>query len=299
LTGKIASQILLDEQAQEKINIQERKKRRQGKEGLYEIKIKKKNGEYRNWIISGVPVHDNKNKIKGSIGIHWDVTETRKTDSKFLFDSIQKEKQLLEARIQAEENQREIIGRDLHDGIGQMLVYLGLYLKLLKEKKTIKHTDIEKAESTIQKTLDETRRLSRNLAPPTIKELGLKDSIVELIGSFSILLKPTFKLNIYKGSDPEKLQYDQKIMMYRIVQELCSNTFKYANAKKVSIDLLGDIHGLNLKYHDDGIGFDTKKMKTGIGLKGILSRVEYYGGKFVIESSPQKGIQVLLNLPFK
>jgi len=299
LTGKTASQILLDEHAQEKINIQERKKRRQGKEGLYEIKIKKKNGEHRNWIISGVPVHDNKNKIKGSIGIHWDITETRKTDSKFLFDSIQKEKQLIEARIQAEENQREIIGRDLHDGIGQMLVYLGLYLKLLKEKKTIKHTDIEKAESTIQKTLDETRRLSRNLAPPTIKELGLKDSIVELIGSFSILLKPTFKLNIYKGSDPEKLQYDQKIMMYRIVQELCSNTFKYANAKKVSIDLLGDIHGLNLKYHDDGIGFDTKKMKTGIGLKGILSRVEYYGGKFVIESSPQKGIQVLLNLPFK
>jgi len=154
LTGKIASQILLDEHAQEKINIQERKKRRQGKEGLYEIKIKKKNGEHRNWIISGVPVHDNKNKIKGSIGIHWDITETRKTDSKFLFDSIQKEKQLIEARIKAEENQREIIGRDLHDGIGQMLVYLGLYLKLLKEKKTIKHTDIEKAESTIQKPLD-------------------------------------------------------------------------------------------------------------------------------------------------
>ena len=87
-------------------------------------------------------------------------------------------------------------------------------------------------------------------------------------------------------------------MMYRIIQELCSNTFKYANAKKVSIDLLFDTHGLNLKYHDDGIGFDAKKMKTGIGLKGILSRVEYYGGKFLIDSKPQKGIQVLLNLPF-
>ena len=298
LIGRMASEILLDEIVQEKINKQERKKRRQGKEGLYEIKIKKKNGDHRNWIISGAPVHDNKNKIIGSIGIHWDITETRKIDSKFLFESIQKEKQLIEARIQAEENQRELIGRELHDGVGQMLVYLSLYLKLLKEKKTIKHSDIEKAESTIQKTLDETRRLSRNLAPPTIKELGLKDSIVELIGSFDILIIPAFKLNIYKGADPEKLQYEQKIMMYRIVQELCSNTFKYANAKKVSIDLLFDTHGLNLKYLDDGIGFDATKMKTGIGLKGILSRVEYYGGKFLIESKPQKGIQVLLNLPF-
>ena len=86
--------------------------------------------------------------------------------------------------------------------------------------------------------------------------------------------------------------------MQRIIQELCSNTFKYANAKKVSIALLSDIHGLNLKYHDDGIGFDAKKMKKGIGLKGILSRVEYYGGKFLIESKPQKGVQVFIDLPF-
>ena len=298
LKGKLGPDILLDDESQKKINIDQRKKRHLGNEGFYEIRIKSKNMGHKNLIISGTPIYDENGQVKGSIGIHWDITETRKLDSKFLFESIQKEKQLIEARIQAEENQREVLGRDLHDGVGQMLVYLDLYMKLLKEKKAIIHTDIEKAENTIQKILDEIRRLSRNLAPPTIKELGLKESVIELIGGFNTLRNPKFKLDVYKGIDPQKLQYEQKIMMYRIIQELCSNTFKYASAKNVCIELSNNKKELILKYEDDGIGFNIKKIKTGIGLKGIVSRIEYYGGKFLLESKPKKGIQVLINLPF-
>jgi PAS domain S-box-containing protein len=298
LKGKLGPDILLDDESQRQINIDQRKNRHRGNEGFYEIRIKSKNKGHKNLIVSGTPIYDENGKVKGSIGIHWDITETRKMDSKFLFESIQKEKQLIEARIQAEENQREVIGRDLHDGVGQMLVYLDLYMKLLKEKKAIIHTDIEKAEITIQKILDEIRRLSRNLAPPTIKELGLKDSIIELIGGFNMLKNPTFKLTIYHGPDPQKLQYEQKIMMYRIIQELCSNTFKYASANNVCIELNNNKKELILKYEDDGIGFNIKKIKTGIGLKGIVSRIEYYGGKFLLESKPKKGIQVLINIPF-
>jgi len=298
LRGKDGPDLLLDDESQKQINIDQRKNRNLGNDGFYEIRIKSKNKGHKNLIVSGTPIFDENGQVKGSIGIHWDITETRKMESKFLFESIQKEKQLIEARIQAEENQREVIGRDLHDGVGQMLVYLDLYMKILKEKKTITHSDIEKAESTIQKTLDEIRRLSRNLAPPTIKELGLKDSIIELIGGFNMLKTPSFKFTIYKGSDPQKLQYDQKIMMYRIIQELCSNTFKYASAKNVYIELNYNSKTLVLKYKDDGMGFNLKKIKTGIGLKGIESRVEYYGGTFLIETKPKKGIQVLINLPF-
>ena len=298
LKGKLGPDILLDDESQRQINIDQRKKRHLGNEGFYEIKIKSKNKGHKNLIVSGTPIFDENGQVKGSIGIHWDITETRKMESKFLFESIQKEKQLIEARIQAEENQREVIGRDLHDGVGQMLVYLDLYMKILKEKKTISHKDIDKAENTIQKILDEIRRLSRNLAPPMIKELGLKDSINELIGGFNMLKNPLFKLNIYKGTDPQKLHYEQKIMMYRIIQELCSNTFKYANANNVYIELNFNSKALVLKYKDDGIGFNTKKIKTGIGLKGIVSRVEYYGGNFLIETKPKEGIQVLINLPF-
>ena len=298
LKGKYGPEVLLDDESQKKINIDQRKNRYRGNEGFYEIRIKSKNMGHKNLIISGTPIFDENGKVKGSIGIHWDITETRKMDSKFLFESIQKEKQLIEARIQAEENQREVIGRDLHDGVGQMLVYLDLYMKLLKEKQAIRHIDIEKAEITIKKILDEIRRISRNLAPPTIKELGLKDSIIELIGSFSMIKSPLFKLKIYKGPDPQKLLYEQKIMIYRILQELCSNTFKYASAKYIHIELNYNTKELILKYKDDGLGFNIKKIKTGIGLKGIVSRIEYYGGNFLIETEPNKGIHVLINLPF-
>ena len=86
-------------------------------------------------------------------------------------------------------------------------------------------------------------------------------------------------------------------MMYRIIQELCSNTFKHANASQVEIELIKNKNELCLKYKDNGIGFDPQKNYEGIGLKGILSRIEYYGGQLLLKSKDEKGLEVLINLP--
>jgi signal transduction histidine kinase len=91
--------------------------------------------------------------------------------------------------------------------------------------------------------------------------------------------------------------YEQKIMIYRIIQELCSNTIKHADASQVEIELIKNKNELCLKYKDNGKGFNSQKNNKGIGLKGILSRIEYYGGKFVLKSKVEKGIEVLINLP--
>ena len=297
LKGKYGPSIFLDDESQRIININQRKKRHLGNEGFYEIRVKSKKMGHRDWIVSGTPIYDKNGNIKGSIGIHWDITDSRKMEAKVSFDKIQKEKQLIENQLQAEEKQKEKIGRDLHDGVGQMLVYLSLHLKLIKEKKSIRKDDLEKTEKTIQQIINEIRNLSRDFAAPAIKELGLKDAVIELIGTFSILTKPNFKLIVYKGPDPEMMIYEQKIILYRIIQELCSNTFKHANASQVEIELIKNKNELYLKYKDNGIGFDPQKNNKGIGLKGILSRIEYYGGKLVLKSKHKKGIEVLINLP--
>ena len=264
-----------------------------------EIKIKKKDGELATWVISGAPTFDLKGKVRGSIGIHWDVTEIRDLETKILFESVQKEKELMEARLQAEEEQRDVIGRDLHDGVGQMLAYISVYFNILKEKETINSDDIEKAQSTIKKTIDEVRRLSRNLAPPAIKDLGFREAAIELIASYSIIPKPSFNLKIYKGKDPDKFLHEHKIMMFRVLQELSSNTFKYANANKVDITIEQNKKGMQMLYKDDGIGFEMATVKKGIGLKSILSRVEFYGGDVKIKTNPGEGIEVFINLPFE
>jgi PAS domain S-box-containing protein len=299
LIGKIAPELFLTDLSDKEINIQERRNREHGKEGLYEIKIKRKDGKIATWVISGAPTYDMKGKVKGSIGIHWDVTDMRDLETKLLLESVQKEKELMEARLQAEEEQRDVIGRDLHDGVGQMLAYLSLYFNILKEKDAISLNDIEKAETTVKKTIDEVRRLSRNLAPPAIKDLGFREAVVELVNSYGIILKPAFNLKIYKGQDPDKFIHDQKIMMFRVLQELSSNTFKYAKANKVDIKIETNGTEMNINYTDDGVGFDLNTIKRGIGLKSILSRVEFYGGTVKINTRPGKGTEVIINLPFE
>ncbi|MFN6373903.1 MAG: PAS domain S-box protein [Chitinophagia bacterium] len=299
LIGKIAAELFLTELTEREINIQERRNREHGKEGLYELRIKRKDGKNATWVISGAPTYDMKGKIRGSIGIHWDVTDIRALETKLLQESVQKEKELMEARLQAEEEQRDVIGRDLHDGVGQMLAYLSLYFNILKEKGVISMEDIEKAQSTILKTIDEVRRLSRNLAPPAIKDLGFREAVIELINSYGIISKPVFNLKIYKGTDPDKLLHEHKIMLFRVIQELSSNTFKYAKADTVNIKIELVKKDLSMVYEDDGIGFAINSVKKGIGLKSILSRVEFYGGNVKIQTQPGKGIKVIINLPLE
>lgn len=299
LIGKVAPDIFLTDLSEKDINLQERRNREHGKEGLYEIKVKKKDGTLATWVISGAPTYDMKGKIRGSIGIHWDVTEIRDLETKILFESVQKEKELMEARLQAEEEQRDVIGRDLHDGVGQMLAYLSLYFNILKEKDSIAKEDIDKAQSTIKKTIDEVRRLSRNLAPPAIKDLGFREAVIELINSYSIIPLPAFKLKIYKGKDPDQFLHEHKIMMFRVIQELSSNTFKYAHASKVDIIIEQIENGMTLHYKDDGIGFEMGTVKKGIGLKSILSRVEFYGGEVKINTKSGTGFEVHIKLPFE
>ena len=298
LLGNFAPDIFLQEVSENQIYLQERRNRQLGKEGLYEINIKRKDNKDATWVISGAPTFDMKGKVRGSIGIHWDVTEIRDLETKILFESVQREKQLMEARLQAEEEQRDVIGRDLHDGVGQMLAYLSVYMNILKEKDGVGYADIDKAQTTIKKTIDEVRRLSRNLAPPAIKDLGFRDAVVELIGSYSIIPKPAFSLKIYKEKDPDNFLYEQKIMLFRIIQELSSNTFKYAKANKVEIRIEFNVKEIRLQYKDDGIGFEFSKVRKGIGLKSILARVEFYNGTLRIITKPGEGTEVIIKLPF-
>jgi signal transduction histidine kinase len=88
-------------------------------------------------------------------------------------------------------------------------------------------------------------------------------------------------------------------MLFRVIQELSSNTFKHAKAENVYINIDYSNELLELHYKDDGIGFDSSYSKKGVGLKSIFSRLEFYNGKIQMDTNPGKGLEVMIKLPYQ
>jgi signal transduction histidine kinase len=218
-------------------------------------------------------------------------------EQKLLEEQINREKAVFEATLQAEEDQRSQIGRDLHDGVGQMLAYMTLYMNMIKAKGQYGNDELEELQRTTKQTLEQVRTLSRNLAPPAIRDLGLRDAVIEMINSYKILKTPVFKLSIYDQPEDEKIAIGKKIVMYRVLQELLNNTYKYAEACKVHVKIYIKQKQLHMQYSDNGKGFDKSKIKKGVGLESIRSRIKYHRGDVEIITSPGKGFSALLKIP--
>lgn len=297
MKGQVASRLFLKSESDRLTLHHQESIRKQGQESVYELNLTRKTGEQAVVIISGAPVFDIAGAVRGSVGIHWDVTRIRSMEQELLEERINQEKHILEAKLQAEEEQRSQIGRDLHDGVGQMLAYMSLFLNMIKAKTQYDPTDIQQLEKTVQQTLEQVRTLSRTLAPPAIRDLGLRDSVLELINSYDILEKPVFKLRVYPQREDEKLTLDKKIVVFRVLQELLNNTFKYAHAEAISIHLYYKGDRFFMEYVDDGKGFDITKIQQGVGLDSMRSRIGFYKGNIEILSSPGKGTRTLIQLP--
>ena len=297
IAGKKASEIFVKDADKLKEMDDITEMRKQGKESVYEVSLCRKDGKNAQVVISGAPTFDIDGSVKGSIGIHWDVTEIRKTQQDLLNERISREQKLLETKLQAEEEQRSQIGRDLHDGVGQMLAYMKVYIGLVKANHEFGDKEIAELEKTVDKTLQQVRTLSRTLAPPSIRDLGLRDAIVELVESYAILERPKFHLKIYPNQQNRRLKMEQKIMVYRVLQELISNTFKYADADNVRIKFSFVHNNLLFEYQDDGKGFDLKHVRKGVGLESIRSRLEFYKGSVKYSTSPGHGMTAVIMLP--
>jgi two-component system sensor histidine kinase UhpB len=99
------------------------------------------------------------------------------------------------------------------------------------------------------------------------------------------------------GVDENALLPEQKINVYRIIQEQLNNILKHAQASSVSIELNKQLEQIRLRVEDDGRGFDPRMRRDGVGISNIMSRAELYNGKVEIDSSPGKGcrLEVILN----
>lgn len=204
--------------------------------------------------------------------------------------------QLHKAIIDTQENERNIISRELHDNVNQLLICSMLFMDNARKDPVQRQQLMKKASEYQSLAMEEIRRISKSLSSSMVKTIGLKESIMDVIYNMRRLRQMNIGFQFSKRV-AEKLSDDKQLMLYRIIQEQTSNILKHSNAINVNI-ILGETHGIvRLLVTDDGRGFQPRKKSKGLGLINMISRVEAYEGKMNIMSSPGHGCTLEVQVP--
>jgi len=210
------------------------------------------------------------------------------------------EAQNLRAVLQGEEQERQRVARDLHDGLGALLASVKVLFQTLEVEFpfTLNSKHYQKADRLLDHACKEVRSISHNMVSSTLQEYGLEQAIHSLCQ----LTRNHHNLEINEvlfGLD-DSIGEEVQISVYRIVQELLRNIVKHAKAREVLLQVSAEDGLLILTMEDDGIGFSTHKTEShGIGLNNIRSRVQYLSGKIDIDSSPGAGSTINIEIPLK
>jgi signal transduction histidine kinase len=209
-----------------------------------------------------------------------------------VFERYHEETQLLPKEIariilRTQEKERFEVGKELHDNVCQMLATVKLYMDTgLKDDSQLKEF-VCLGKDLLMKSMEELRRISRCLAPPSLGNLPLQQSLEELVHSIRIAHKD-IHLHI-EGLEEDAIHNELKISVYRIVQEQLNNIMKYADASRIDVFVHHQPDRLNIRVKDNGVGFDSTQQRTGIGITNMISRVNVFGGKIQIDTAPGKG----------
>lgn len=214
-------------------------------------------------------------------------TETRYTRKLAEYERL-KRIELTKATLQALETERKFIGEELHDNINQVLSSVKIYLEVAQSDPANSGSLIAKSHEYICNAIREIRNISNKLIAPGEQLLELSDMIRQMANDISQTKNIQFNLDLERCF-PADLLPEQRIAVFRIVQEQFNNIQKYSNASHVHVLLENRSPNFYLRIEDDGVGTDLISTKNGLGLTNMTSRVELYNGKIHMESSPGKG----------
>jgi signal transduction histidine kinase len=232
----------------------------------------------------------------------------RKRMGEALAHSQERLKQISMRTLNVLEADRRTVSKELHDGVGASLAAIKFSLE---EKEFRRVQSKGRLDASLQQeinyllaTIKETKRISANLRPTTLDDLGLVATIQWYLRQYQRMygnIKVHYETDISEAEVPEKM----KIIIYRIVQEGLSNAEKHSEASTVhlTIRFCDHKHAISVSLQDDGRGFDLnetlseKDPLSGYGLTAMRERCEIFGGSFHIDSKPGKGTLIHAILP--
>jgi len=200
----------------------------------------------------------------------------------------------------AQEEERQRIARELHDGLGPDLASLNLRLltirRLLEREDHPTAGEIQEMAEQTQASIRDIRRLIQDLRPVALDELGLVPALREHLAR----CEQEHGLPLeFVAREGERLPASIETALFRIVQEAVNNVFRHAGARHVSVTLIREPHQVRLCIADDGQGFDPQRSRSSkhVGLWSMRERVEQLGGRFEVRSTPGQGTTVTTVVP--
>ncbi|MBS1744386.1 MAG: PAS domain-containing protein [Bacteroidetes bacterium] len=234
---------------------------------------------------------DESEQVKTITGFKQDITEKTLLENKLAKEILHKQKAITDAAVSAQEEERSFMGEELHDNINPILATVKLYLDCAVSDEKRRLELIGDARGYVTTAMNEIRNLSKSVLPPSLGEVGLINSLNDLVANIENVHKLAFEThweNVHENELCNKLQ----LTVYRIVQEQINNVLKHSGASKVKIKLHQHGERLQLSLLDDGSGFDSSIRRQGVGIQNIIHRAELFNGKVEIISHPGKGCEL-------
>src|SRR5277367_3941359 len=258
-----------------------------------EYRLRRFDGEYR-WIVDfGTPRFEPDGTFCGYIGSAVDITE-RKSSEESLHS-------LSGRLINAQEQERARIARELHDDFSQRLALLGISLGQLWEELPESQTEHR---TGVLEILKGTKEMSSVLHFLSHQLHSSKLELVGLVSALSGLCKEMgekYKLEIHftKSGTLPKITKDVELCLFRVTQEALGNVVKHSQSERAQVDLGANPMGVSLRITDAGKGFepDLSNPEAGIGLVGMRERLRLVGGRLSVKSEPQHGTEILAEVP--
>jgi two-component system NarL family sensor kinase len=223
------------------------------------------------------------------LGLGINLHETRVADKRL--------QQLALKFVRFQVNERRRFARDLHDGINQLLVSVKYRLESatakVKRSETLATSDLEGCTGVLDSSIQEIRRISHDLRPSLLDDLGLEHAVLSLLDEF----KQRTGINALVEFDFEagQLPEDIEITLYRLIQEALTNIERHSQASRIQLLISMEKQKLTFTLSDNGVGFSLKSIQAsplGIGLKNMQERVELIGGHFKIRSKGDEGTSI-------
>ena len=205
------------------------------------------------------------------------------------------------AILEVEEKERSRFAAELHDGLGPLLSAVKYNLSGLSHKLDSLSNEeklvFQKTMNMLDESCKEVRQVSHNIMPHSLLKKGLGNAIREFISKID---NKNLQVHLYLSGLDNSIDPKVEIAAYRIIQESINNVIKHADATKLDITLSRDDEGLSGAVEDNGKGFDVNKagnIEGGIGLRNMLSRVQFLHGHLEIDSRPGNGTLIAFHIP--
>ena len=203
--------------------------------------------------------------------------------------------------LAAQENERRRLAGELHDDLGQTLLFLRMQLSAILRRSPPEaevRQDLEKAGACLLEIINDVRRLSHGLSPPVLERLGLTAALRELLEDFRKFHNPEMTIKADLDDVKDIAPAEANIVVYRITQEFLANVHKHSGATEVAVAIKALPEKISVALEDNGRGFDLAEVekrpgdRRGLGLASMQERLRMLGSRFSLVSRPGQGTRL-------